>query len=178
MKFLEEKENFTLNLTNLHMQVGISVFKLINGVVLDTYGQIIEDVISSDKFPNKTTFSSEIFEEILNTQNKAFVEKFDFSNNPLFFLQKSGIDGSYRWVEILGWDDNRTYATADNPNSNSFVEPWRNAQAKKILLENSNFLVMTSKTEISEVFDEDDDDVDGWASREAHSIVGSSFRQR
>lgn len=175
MKYLQPAIGFHVELQEASLLIAIKGYKLIEGVVPSKYGDIMDDLPLSES--NGVTLESlsfhDIFEEIIMTKSKLFLEDKSLSGKNIFFLRKCGLYGTYHWVLIHAWSENR-YALDENVNVNFFIEPWRNDSDRKHLLDNSIFFVLHSKKEM--VTNLEDDDDDDWAQREAHSIIGSSLK--
>jgi len=162
---------FYIELPNLSLRLMIKAFRLIEGAVPSTYGEIMNDIHLSNDVTLESLSFYDVFEELM-TKSKFFLEDKSLSNKNLFFLRKCGVHRTYHWVHVHGWSESG-YAIGENPNANYFVEPWRNASDCKSLLENSVFFVLDSKKKIITNLEDNEDD---WAEREAHRITGSSLK--
>ncbi len=147
MKYLKPTIGFHFELHEASLLVAVKGYKLINDVVPSKYGDIMGDLPLLNGVTLESLSFHGIFEELIMTKSKLFLEeKFLFSKN-IFFLRKCGIDGKYYWVNVTLWNEG-TFCMSENPNENFFVEPWRNNSDRKHLLEDSIFFVLQSRKEL------------------------------
>lgn len=149
MEILEQKDRFTVNLTEEAIQLDILVLKLTPGIIPDTYGHITNDILQSHNDLETISFSGNMYHEIMEKHYALFQEEKGFSSNVLFFLRACPVNNDHRWTQVTSWDRHDseyiTSSLSESPNGNYFIEPWRNAADRKRLLENSIFLIVGSK---------------------------------
>jgi len=125
MEILTKTERFLIDLVELPISLDVQVYKIINGVIPITYGQIMNDIVSSGDNLDAISFSGQMFEEIMETKHEFFKNKLDLNNKIIYFLRKCGVRNTYHWVEILEWNKRSTlYALSEHNNANDFYESW------------------------------------------------------
>lgn len=173
MEILKNEDMFIVDLNNISMQIGIKTSILIQGIVPDTYGQIMNDLEPPLNDTRLISFSVNEFIEIMETQIEVFKKNIDLKNKTLFFLRECKVDNKCYWVEILEWSE-KTYSLSERKNTNNFNNTWN-----KRLMDQCLFLTVDSIIKIETENNKDyDSDIDDWAEREAHSISSGSMRER
>ena len=143
MKYLQPTIGFHFELQEASLFIAVKGYKLIKDIVPSKYSDIMDDLPLLNDVTRESLSFHGIFEELIMTKSKLFLEEKFLSSKNIFFLRKCGIDGKYYWVNVTAWGEG-TYCVSENPNENFFIEPWRSNSDRKRLLEDSIFFVLQS----------------------------------
>ena len=146
MKYLQPAIGFHVELHEAALLIAIKGYKIIEGTIPSEYGDIMKDLPLLNGATLESLSFYDVFEELM-TKGKFFLEDKSLSNKNIFFLRKCGLYGTYHWVHVTAWSDG-TYCTSQSPNTNFFIEPWRNNSDRNHLLEDSIFFILQSKKEL------------------------------